>query len=229
MGRYHGPINQIVKNLTMKKISIVAGGRSDKQFIPEIIQSNYVIGVDRGALWLLKHGIVPEIAIGDFDSVTQREKRYIHDRAKTYIEYAPEKDATDLELAIEEAIRLHPKEVRMYGALGKRFDHALAAAHLLLKLVSHNIQGQIVDNFSKIHIVRRQLRLQRHDSFRYISILPVKGAATITLRGFTYEVTQRAFVVGSTLGISNEIASSSATIKVHEGYVLVIQSRDRAR
>lgn len=212
-----------------KIVTIVAGGQLHKKFLPQIREADVVIGVDRGALWLLKQNVMPHIAIGDFDSVTPVEKRRIHDHAKTYIEYESQKDATDLELAVEEAIRMRPREVRIFGVLGIRFDHALTAIHMLLKLVSHNIYGEIVDNFNKIHIVRHQLRLNKPSDFRYVSIIPLSVCATITLRGFTYNVVRHVFIAGSSLGVSNEILGSSATIWVHKGYVLAIQSRDRAR
>ncbi len=208
-------------------IAIVAGGDIHTGFLPDIQAADTVIGVDRGALWLIRRGIAPEIAIGDFDSVTKREKKQIHDRVDTYIEYSPEKDATDLELAIDEAIKAHPTSVRIYGALGKRFDHALAAAYLLQKLVSHNINGEIVDNFSKIHIVRRRQKFSRNASYRYASVIPLGANATVTLTGFAYSITKRKLTIASTLGISNKIAADTATIKVHQGAVFVIQSTDR--
>lgn len=206
----------------MKTIAIIAGG-TPPNITPE---ADWHIGVDRGALWLLRRGITPDIAIGDFDSVTKKEKKYIHDRVKKYIEYPPEKDETDLELAIDEAISLKPKEVRIYGALGRRFDHSLTAINLLLKLESHNIYGEIVDNFSKIQIVRRKLTLNKDAAYPYVSILPFGSDATVTLCGFTYNTTRKRFPLGSSLGISNKITGASAIISVHKGLVIMIRSKD---
>lgn len=208
-------------------VAVVAGGVLSTRFLPEIRSADTVIGVDRGALWLIRQGVVPDIAIGDFDSVSTKEKKRIHDAVSTYIEYLPEKDATDLELAIDEAIKIRPKEVHIYGALGKRFDHALAAAYLLRNLVSHNIKGEIVDNFSKIHIVRRRQKFSRDVSYRYTSIVPFGTTATVTLEGFAYSITRRKLMIASTLGISNEIIADTASVHVHQGIVLVIQSTDR--
>lgn len=206
----------------MKTIAIVAGGMPPNS----TPKADGYIGVDRGALWLLRWGITPDIAIGDFDSVTKREKKYIHDHVTQYIEYPPKKDETDLELAIDEAIRLKPKEVRIYGSLGRRLDHSLTAVNLLLKLESYNIYGEIVDNFSKIQIVRRKLTLKKDAAYPYISIIPFGLDATVTLRGFAYNVIRKIFHRNSSLGISNTITQSSATITVNKGLVLVIQSRD---
>jgi len=210
-----------------KVVSIVAGGKLHRRFLPVIRTSAVIIGVDHGALWLINEGVVPDIAIGDFDSVTAAQKRRIHDTATKYIEYLPEKDMTDLELAVEESMRHQPDEVWVYGAMGRRFDHTFGAIQLLTRLVSHNIEGVIVDNFNKINIVRRQLTLTSGSGFQYVSVIPIYERVTVSLRGFAYNVSRHTLAAGSTLGISNQIAEQSATISVHTGQALVIQSNDK--
>lgn len=209
-----------------KIVSIVAGGVLSRRFLPSIRAASVIIGVDRGALWLMDNGVTPDVAIGDFDSVTATQKRRIHNGVHKYIEHPPEKDVTDLELASEEVIPMRPSEVRIYGATGKRFDHAMGAIHVLQKLASHNIYGVIVDNFNKIYIVRRLLVLSGEPGFRYVSVIPIHKNAILSLAGFAYNVSRRTFAVGSTLGISNEIIDDYATITVHSGAILVIQSKD---
>jgi thiamine pyrophosphokinase len=209
-----------------KYIAIVAGGTLDLSLLPHIRAAAVVIGVDRGALWLVRHGVSPDVSIGDFDSVTLREKKRIHNASGIYMEYQPEKDATDLELAIDHAISLKPKHVMLFGALGRRFDHAMGAVHMLLRLESHNIYGVIVDNFSKINIVRRQQRLLRNASYPYVSVIPVASTVTVTLKGFVYDLIRKPLHAGTSLGISNEISGKSAIIDVHRGLAIVIRSTD---
>lgn len=209
-----------------KVIAIVAGGALDGSVLPQIRQAHTVIGVDRGALWLLRHRITPDVAIGDFDSITTAEKKRIHDHSDIYIEYVPEKDATDLELAIDHTISLKPKEVMLFGVLGRRFDHAMGAVHMLLRLESHNIYGVIVDNFSKINIVRRQEKILRSSAHSYVSVIPFGSDAVVSLKGFRYDVIKKKFTLDSSLGISNEIVEHVASVHVHQGMVLVIQSTD---
>lgn len=209
-----------------KTIIIVAGGILGAALLPKIRKEGLVIGVDRGALWLIKHKITPDISIGDFDSVSKTEKKLIHDSSGLYIEHQSKKNATDLELAVDQAITLKPREVVIFGALGRRFDHAMAAIHMLLRLESHNIYGVIVDNFSKINIVRHQLTLAQDDAYRYVSVIPVMAKATVTLKGFQYELARTTLSSGSSLGISNQISGTSGRITVHQGSVLIIQSTD---
>lgn len=216
--------------MPMKKrsyIAIVAGGTLDSSLLPRIQKADYVIGVDRGAYWLLEHAIVPDVAIGDFDSVTKDEFLKIKKKvAKTIQELPHPKYATDLELAVEYAISLKPKEVGIFGAIGTRFDHSYAGIQVLQKLSSHNIYGYIVDNFNEIYVVRRRLELKPSLLFKYVSIFSLTERTTVTLTGFAYNVSERDFVQGSTLGVSNEIVLDSAQIIVHKGAILLTRSRD---
>ncbi len=209
-------------------VSVVAGGSVGLRDIPAIRAADYIIGVDRGALWLIRHAVIPDLAIGDFDSVSAGELRTVRRRARRIVEYPARKDATDLELAVGEAIALKPREVTLFGVTGRRFDHAYAGIQMLGRLVSHNIYGEIVDNFGKINIVRRlQRKFSRDSQFRYLSVIALARPATVTLTGFAYEVSRLQLLPDSTIGISNEITAPVAVITVHSGTVMVIRSTDR--
>ncbi len=212
---------------THQRVVIVASGRLHKNLLRDITHLDTLIGVDRGALWLIRRGKIPSIALGDFDSVSASELREIKARVRQVKEYPSQKDKTDLELAIDESIKFQPKQVIIYGAIGSRFDHTVAAIGLLLNLQSHNIYGQIVDNFNKVYIVRRQYQqIIKTFPFKYVSIIPLSDQITVTLTGFTYNVSDFTLARMSTRGISNEIIGKKATVEVHEGVALVIESRD---
>ena len=210
-----------------KSVSIVGGGVLYDSLLSSIANADVIIGVDRGALWLLEHGITPHIALGDFDSVRPQEFKKIQKSSLRVLQYPPEKDATDLELALEEALTLNPHAVYLYGVLGRRFDHSMGGIAMLRRLVSHNIYGEIVDNFSKINIVRRGRRkFSRDQEYPYVSILPLDQSTSITLKGFRYDVTHYEFLLHSTRGISNEIPGSAAMLTIHRGMALIVRSRD---
>lgn len=213
-----------------KTVAIVAGGVYHPPLLSKIASADYVVGVDRGALLLLKKKLPLHLAIGDFDSVTAKEKRLIHAAAHTYIEYQPEKDMSDLELSVREVCMGDPKSVTLFAVLGNRFDHTMGAIHSLVYLSSHNIDGEIVDNFNKINIVRRgRVKFSRSAQFRYLSIMPLTQRAIVTLKGVKYPITKGIMHRYSSRGISNEIIHTGASVTVHQGTVLVIRSSDMAR
>ena len=207
-------------------IAIIGGGRLSKRFLQEIIKSNYVIGVDRGAYWLITNSAIPNIAIGDFDSVSSKELEEIKKRVKTIIKYPLEKDATDMELAAQHAISLHPKEVVMYGATGRRLDHTVGNIHLLERLLEKGISGVIRDSNNEVRITSGKITIGKDARYGYVSLLPITETVEVTLIGFLYDVSHALIRRGQTLGISNEIRAEKATIEVHQGKALVIGSRD---
>ena len=58
------------------------------------------VGVDRGSLWVLEEKLPLALAVGDFDSVTVEERQLIQERSQHFVQAQPEKDDTDLELAL---------------------------------------------------------------------------------------------------------------------------------
>ena len=63
------------------------------------------VGVDRGSLWVLEENLPLALAVGDFDSVTEEERQVIQKRAQHFVQARPEKDDTDLELALLTILR----------------------------------------------------------------------------------------------------------------------------
>ena len=71
------------------------------------------------------------LAVGDFDSVTVEERQLIQKRAQHFVQAQPEKDDTDLELALLTIFEKNPQaRVTIFGALGGRIDHMLANVFL---------------------------------------------------------------------------------------------------
>ena len=99
------------------KIAIISGAPNAWLDL-EHIKASFVIGVDRGALTLVEHGICPDIAIGDFDSVTESEFAKIKDSALELVQLPSEKDETDTEVALNVAMTKEATDVRIYGSLG---------------------------------------------------------------------------------------------------------------
>ena len=77
----------------MTKVALFAGGNLEHFSL----DFDVLVGVDRGSLFLLEQGVCPDLAVGDFDSVTKEELLCIKDRAKEVVQAHPEKDDTDLE------------------------------------------------------------------------------------------------------------------------------------
>ena len=110
-----------------KKIVIVSGGELEESFVLselETLDSQFIIGVDKGMEFLYHHKILPSYIVGDFDSVDQKIGDYYCNETKVPIrEFNPVKDASDTEIAIRLAMTLGASEIYILGATGGRIDH----------------------------------------------------------------------------------------------------------
>lgn len=211
------------------EINILAGG--PLELIPSLHSySGEWIGVDRGVLTLIKEGIFVEKAFGDFDSVEKEELAFIMKHVGELLTFPPEKDETDMEIAISWAIKQAPEIIRIFGATGGRLDHFFANIQLLFKPTAlHEIVPiEIIDCQNIISLIQAGTHtIERNDEYAYISFIPFHGEVEgLTLVGFKYPLTLRHIPIHSTLCISNELISDIGTISFSEGILMVIRSRD---
>ena len=187
-------------------------------------------GVDRGAWILLEEGIRPVFSIGDFDSVTQAELEKMQ-TALNIVPLNPEKDDTDLALAVDEAVSRGYTEIDIYGATGGRLDHFLGALQILYvqSYIDLNIQIRLIDHCNEMRCLTEGVTEVTYDArYPYISFVPAIHPVEIALHGFKYALPRTQLKQGSTRTISNALESETSigTVTVSEGLVLMVRSVD---
>ncbi|MBA9084058.1 thiamine pyrophosphokinase [Fontibacillus solani] len=209
------------------RVLIFTGGQIDPALLDEIRQEDIIIGADRGALFLIKHDIIPDIAVGDFDSVTPEEMEVIRAHSRELIACdAINKDLTDTELAIDLAIDKQPGEIVIIGALGSRLDHTLSNVHMLLRAMHHQITASIMDHNNYVTLTGSSSIVQSR-GYTYVSLLPLTPEVTgIYLDGFMYPLEDATLKIGQSLGISNRLLDTEGTVRIESGFLLIIQSKD---
>ncbi|TYS16329.1 thiamine diphosphokinase [Rossellomorea vietnamensis] len=214
-------------------INILGGG--PQEFIPDLEkyqegEGAVWIGVDHGVFRLLRRGITPDMAFGDFDSVNEEEWKLIEEKVKKINRFMPEKNETDMELALSWAIGKSPDIIRIFGATGGRIDHFLANIQLLGKkeILHPGIEIEIIDIQNHVQIVPPgEYTLAEKKQSKYVSFLPLSASVEgLTLQGFKYPLENRNITLGSTLCISNELIQPTGTFSFLSGILMVIRSHD---
>ena len=100
----------------MKLCCIVGAGPSELY----IENGAFVIAADAGIEKLNKAGIVPDLIIGDFDSLGARPS------GENVRIFPVEKDDTDTMLCLKHAIGQGANDVTILGGIGGRLDHTFA-------------------------------------------------------------------------------------------------------
>lgn len=177
-----------------------------------------IIGVERGAVYCANNNLQMSIACGDFDSVTPKEKELIKTFTSKFIELDPIKDLTDFEYAL--SLCTEYDRIYVYGALGRRLDHELVN----LFLAYQDPRIILLDDKNRISSYPEGTYSFAKGEYTYFSILPFKEAI-ISLEGFKYPLDYQHIKPLDTYLSSNEIIDTGI-LSVHEGHVLLVESRD---
>ena len=216
----------------MKTCLLITGGRLDITFAGDYCRKHSfdkLIAVDSGLKAVKELGLVPDMVVGDFDSVDpvilEEFKRIpyiiwdVHD---------PEKNETDTELALRKAAASGCTRVVILGATGGRFDHMLANVFLLYTCLQRGMDACIVDRQNKIYLIEEEHHFTKKEQWgKYISFLPLLGEIRgITLEGFKYPLEDYTLKMGSSRCISNELVEETGRIHIREGVAICVESRD---
>jgi len=191
-----------------------------------------VVAADGGAGLAAELGIVPDRWVGDGDSIAPDDLADLERRGVTILRASPDKDESDSELALLEAVRAGATEITVLGALGgRRVDHLLANVALLTHPALAGIPTRLVDNRTRVTLVdagpgpasvRRDLTGRIGD---VVSLLPWGGEVeTVSTSGLRYPLMRERLLAGPARGLSNIRTDSGAWIEVRGGRLLVVES-----
>jgi len=210
-----------------KVLFVVAGGElKDLKFFQlkiNELKPAEIICADSGAAYLHALGMIPDVIIGDMDSLSPELWNHLKKQGSRLIEYPEAKDETDTWLALDYAIRLAPCEIYVFAACGTRMDHTLANLSLLMRGIESHIPVRLIDENCEIFLVHDQYVLEGEVG-QTVSVFPFSGTATgITLQGFDYPLENGIMEIGKPYGVSNRLMSTRGTIEVRSGILLVIR------
>lgn len=177
-----------------------------------------IIAADGGCVYLEKAGIVPDIIIGDFDSLG-----YVPE-GKEVVKLNPVKDITDMDAAVKEGIKRGYTEFRLYGACGGRIDHTLANIQLIASLSKQNIKAYIHDDMIITAVTDGEIRFNAEHK-GYISVFSHSDkCAGLTIEGLKYTLDNAQLSNTFPLGVSNEFIGTESRISVKNGTVIIVYS-----
>ncbi len=203
----------------MSTIIIFAGGaKVPLSTVDELPVPDLVIAADSGYLTAETLGYEVDTLIGDMDSVGSLEDI---PTVTNIVRFPADKDATDLELAFELAVREQPQRIVLVGAEGGRFDHEMSAVAMICSdRWAHVPEIDWVRSDSMSHVIRAGRRLQG-DPGDVFSLIPVGGDATgVTTTGLQWELSGDTLDAGSSRGVSNILLQNEILVRVADGVVL---------
>ena len=206
-----------------RAIVFVNGNLSNIGQAKKIIKKDdCLIAVDGGAKYILELRFIPNVIIGDMDSIDPKLLKKFKS-----IKYPRKKDKTDFELAIDYCLENIFKEIIIFGILGDRIDHLIANIFLLAKVQTENrsIKIKIIEGKKEIYVLKKEITINGKVGDE-VSIIPVSEKLEgVTTDGLYYRLIDDTLFFGSTRGISNVLNKTSAKIIVTDGIALIIHLR----
>lgn len=189
-----------------------------------------LIAADKGLEFFLGAGILPDRAVGDFDSLSFEGRQFLNEaQGMEILRLKPEKDDSDTQSAVNAAIAKGAKEIVLLGALGSRLDHVMANIGLLSLGKELGVRVSIADANNWITLVESGTVLRRDEQFgNFVSFFPVGGEVSgLELKGFKYPLMGHQLKPSdSGLTVSNEITEETAEVVFSDGTLLMIMSKD---
>jgi len=186
-----------------------------------------VICADGGLRHALALGLTPDLIVGDFDSSDPSLLAEVKARGIPVRRVPVEKDQTDTQLALEEALARGAGEILLVGATGSRVDHTVSNL-LLLPAIADRAEVALVDGNNIVRLLRPGCRLTvQAVPGTYLSLLPLTPEVTgVVAQGVKWPLNGAVLRWGESLGVSNEILGETALVAVEQGYLLVVQAWD---
>ena len=209
------------------KAVVVAHGDVDPHDRAQLQDAQLVVAANGGALALEKWGVVPHAIVGDLDSLDLARAQEYAARGVTVVPFSPEKDESDLELAIAYAVEAKADDILLLGIFGgERFDHELANT-LLLAGESYRGRGlRAVRGQVAVRALRGGERLELAGAIGDgVTLLAVGGDAEgVRTQGLRYALAFETLRFGAARGLSNVVMSQPASVACDRGALLVIET-----
>ncbi|MEG2707966.1 MAG: thiamine diphosphokinase [Vagococcus sp.] len=211
---------------------VIIGGASPDSW-PDMTQfdlsKTVFIGVDRGSLYGIKAGFQIDIAVGDFDSLSESEWEWLVKQVPEVRRCAAEKDDTDMELGVLKAIETYPEAYYyLVGGTGGRLDHYLSNLWLPLQERFEPFMDRIrlldVQNTISYYLPG-EYTVEKEMDKTYLVFICLTAVSNLSLYDAKYQLDQVDFPYPRSLS-SNEFIGTTSRFSFESGCMCVIQSKD---
>jgi thiamine pyrophosphokinase len=211
----------------MQRIIIFANGELPDLNRARVLAQNedYIICADGGTRHAMALNVRPNLIIGDMDSA-EREQLQKFKEDNVSIELFPhDKNETDLELAINQAIALRPAQIIIIAALGGRLDQTLGNITLLTDIRLAAVDIRLDDGIEEVFLCRDQAQVHGRNG-DLVSLIPWQGAVTdVQTENLKWPLRNETLYPDKTRGISNAMLGETASVSIGSGLLLIVHRR----
>ena len=207
-----------------RAVVFVNGEYEDEEFYRRLFAAgDLTVAADGGAGFLLRNGLVPDVLVGDFDSLAAAQVEELAVAGARVVRHLERKDFTDGEAAVDEALTWGAQTVVLAGALSRSLDHVLGNLAVLRRVARRGCSARLAAPGLSLAVLARagELAVPAEAGTR-VSLLALSDEAVVSLRGFDYPLDHGTIAAAGCLGIGNAVAASPAAVTLHAGELAVI-------
>jgi thiamine pyrophosphokinase len=215
------------------RVLVVADGDVDASLLAELVAAPdrpLVVAADGGAAHVLAADLVPDVVVGDFDSLADTDRARLESLGVDLRVAAADKDESDMELCLLTALELGAERVTVVGALGVvRPEHSVANLLLLADPRLDEIEVVIAGRGSRITRIGTVdgpgQALIEGEPGDFVSLFPLESAVEgVTTTGLRFGLVHETLPLGPARGLSNELIAERARVETRRGRLLVIHT-----
>lgn len=173
-----------------------------------------VVVCDGGLRYVEKYGAVPDLIVGDFDSLG-----YVPE-GDNVIKLPVKKDVTDVGAALDLAEKKGYDEYRLYCCGGGRISHTFANLQNLLPLAKRGKKVCLYDE-KEVLTFLSDGNMTFSDAHGVFSLFALSACRGVTVTGALYPLADADLNENFPLGVSNEFVGPTTEITVRSGTLLV--------
>ena len=200
----------------MKKTNAVIFGAIGTEISYTPKESDLIIAADKGFKTLGKRNIVPDLILGDFDSLGSIPT------GENVMVLPIEKDDTDMAFAVKYALDKGIRQIFILGGIGKRLDHSFANIQLLSYIKRCGGRGFLLSDNEMLTVISDESIKLTGKAGQRVSVFSLSEKSMgVCERGFKYTLDNAELSNGFPLGVSNELAGERGEISVSSGELLI--------
>lgn len=218
------------------RVIVLANGEWDSEWGRSELTKEKIdllICADGGANLAISSGVMPDVLVGDLDSITQNNLEKCQESNIIIKKFYSQKDETDLELAMEyaqvylESYGNPNDEIFLYAAGGKRLDHLQGNIALMLGSAQKGRRIKMIDKTYDAWIMLSSEEIVKGCVGQEISLLALSEETKVSSQGLFYQLDNLVLLQSATRGISNVLTKEKIQIKVHKGNLLVVLIKEK--
>lgn len=211
--------------VAQKRAVIFSNGEARSPRKLRLMPDDFLIAADGGLRHLRGLGLTPHLLVGDFDSISAAELEECRLEGVEISRFPSQKDQTDLELALNEALARGYRAIVIAFGLGGRLDHTLGSLALLSRPDLQGTALRFEDGETEVFLAGTAFRAACQPG-DVVSLLPWNEPVDdIWTEGLLYPLKGESLLPWQTRGVSNLCTAEEFGVSHTRGALLVVRRR----